>query len=95
MKINNIRGNTYLIDTGRTYIPFYKLNENEIILMDSGLANREGRNIDKILEENHFKVVGIICTHAHSDHVGNNAFLKKNIIALLQCLLMKHLYAVL
>jgi glyoxylase-like metal-dependent hydrolase (beta-lactamase superfamily II) len=77
MKINNIRGNTYFIDTGRTYIPFYKLNENEVILMDSGLANREGRNIDKILEENHFKVAGIICTHAHSDHVGNNAFFKR------------------
>ena len=75
MKIKKIKGNTFCIDTGMTYIPFYKINDEEIILLDSGwIKEREG--IDKLLKENNFKVVGILCSHAHIDHIGNNTYLK-------------------
>ncbi|MBZ9685947.1 MBL fold metallo-hydrolase [Clostridium estertheticum] len=77
MEIKSIKGNTFCIDTGMTYIPFYKINNEEIIMLDSGWAEGEREGIDKLLEKNNFKVVAIICTHAHIDHVGNNAFLKK------------------
>jgi len=77
MQINKIKGNTFCIDTGMTYIPFYKINDEEIIMLDSGWKKQEGEGIDKLLEKNNFKVVGIICSHAHIDHIGNNAYLKK------------------
>ncbi|MBU3145230.1 MBL fold metallo-hydrolase [Clostridium sp. CF012] len=77
MKIKEIKGNTFCIDTGMTYIPFYKINHEEIIMLDSGWAEGEREGIDKLLEENNFKVVAIICTHAHIDHIGNNTFFKK------------------
>ncbi|MDP4145262.1 MAG: MBL fold metallo-hydrolase [Bacillota bacterium] len=76
MKIEKIEGNTFCIDTGITYIPFYKINEQEIIMLDSGWAKIERRGIDELLERNSFKVVAIICSHAHQDHIGNNAYLK-------------------
>jgi hypothetical protein len=41
LKILEVKGNTYCIDTGMTYIPFYKINENEIIMLDSGWAKGE------------------------------------------------------
>ena len=77
MEIKKIKGNTFVIDTGMTYIPFYKINNEEIIMLDSGLAKGEREGIDELLEENNFKVVSIICSHAHVDHIGNNTYLKK------------------
>ncbi|GIM27698.1 MBL fold hydrolase [Clostridium polyendosporum] len=77
MEIKKVKGNTFCIDTGITYIPFYKINDEEIIMLDSGLAKREREEINTLLEKNSFKVVGIICSHAHRDHIGNNAYLKE------------------
>lgn len=77
MEIKEIKGNTFCIDTGMTYIPFYKINHEEIIMLDSGWAEGERAGIDEFLEKNNFKVVAIICSHAHIDHIGNNAYLKK------------------
>lgn len=76
MEIIKVKGNTYCIDTGMTYLPFYKLNEEDIILMDSGYQ-KECDGIDKLLESNNLKIKTIICSHAHPDHVGNNAYFKE------------------
>ena len=76
MKIIRIKGNTFCIITSMTYIPFYKINDKEIIMLDSGWAKGQRQGIDQLLEKNNFKVVAIICSHAHVDHIGNNAFLK-------------------
>lgn len=77
MEIKEIKGNTFCIDTGMSYIPFYKINDEEIILLDSGWAKGERKGIVELLEKNNFKVAGIICSHAHIDHIGNNAYFKK------------------
>jgi len=76
MEIKKVKGNTYCIDTGMTYIPFYKISDQEIIMLDSGWAEGEGKGIDTLLENNNLKVMGIICSHAHIDHIGNNSYLK-------------------
>jgi hydroxyacylglutathione hydrolase len=76
MKIIKVKGNTFCIDTGMTYIPFYKINDEEIIMMDTGWKVGEREGIEELLEKNNYNVVGIICSHAHIDHIGNNAYLK-------------------
>ncbi|WP_432666933.1 MBL fold metallo-hydrolase [Wukongibacter baidiensis] len=77
MEIRKVKGNTFCIDTGMTYIPFYKINEEEIIMLDSGWAGGEREGINELLEKNNFKVVGVVCSHAHIDHIGNIAYFKK------------------
>lgn len=77
MEIRQVKGKTFYIDTGMTYIPFYKINNEEIIMLDSGLGNGEREGIEELLEKNNFKIAGIICTHAHRDHIGNNSYFKE------------------
>ncbi|MTI67407.1 MAG: MBL fold metallo-hydrolase [Firmicutes bacterium] len=76
MYIKKVKGNTYCIVTKMTYIPFYKINDEEIIMLDTGWKDGQREGIDELLERNNFKVAGIICSHAHIDHVGNNSYLK-------------------
>ena len=57
-----------------TYIPFYKINDNDIIMLDTGLKKGEREIIENVIESNNFKVCGIINSHAHIDHIGNNAY---------------------
>ena len=77
MEIKEIKGNTFCIYSRMTYIPFYKINNEEIIMLDSGWAEGQRDEIDELLEKNSFKIVGILCSHAHVDHIGNNAYFKK------------------
>lgn len=77
MKLRKIKGNTFAIDTGMTYIPFYKINDKDIIMLDCGwIKEREG--ICNILKENNFNVCGILVSHAHIDHIGNCSYLKEH-----------------
>lgn len=77
MEIKKIKGNTFCIDTGMTYIPFYKVSDEEIVMLDTGWAEGEREGIEELLEKNNFRVVGIICSHAHIDHIGNAAYFKE------------------
>nr|WP_073049788.1 MBL fold metallo-hydrolase [Dethiosulfatibacter aminovorans] len=77
MDIIHVKGNTYCIDTGMTYLPFYKINETDIILLDSGWAKGERDSLDELLDANNFHVSAIINSHSHTDHAGNNAYFKE------------------
>lgn len=77
MDILHVKGNTYCIDTGMTYIPFYKINDKEIIMLDTGWAKGERKGIEEVLEDNNFEVKAIINSHFHIDHAGNNVYLKE------------------
>ncbi|MBL4935489.1 MBL fold metallo-hydrolase [Clostridium sp. YIM B02515] len=77
MDIINVKGNTFCIDTGMSYIPFYKLNKKEIIMLDTGWKKGEREGIEEVLEKNNFKVAAILNSHAHIDHIGNNSYLKE------------------
>ncbi len=70
-----VKDNTYCIDVGNSYVPFYKINEKDIILLDSGhIYERE--ILESALEENKFNIIGIINSHTHPDHVASNQYFK-------------------
>jgi len=77
MEIITAKGNTYIIDTGMTYIPFYKTKDHQIIMLDTGWAAGEREGLQKVLDANGLKVAGIISSHAHVDHIGNNSYFKE------------------
>lgn len=75
MHIFQVYGNTWCI---RDYqlIPFYKLDEHRIILLDTGeLSQRQA--IENLLEKEDLIPAGIICSHVHMDHAGNNSYFQE------------------
>jgi len=76
LEIIKIKGDTFCINTGMLYIPFYKINDEDIILLDTGWKEGEREGIEEVLEKNDLKVTAILNSHAHRDHIGNNAYLK-------------------
>lgn len=75
MTIKHVTGNTYCIDTGMTYIPYYLMDDNNIIMLDTGWE-KERSQIEELLDENNYHIKGIICSHSHIDHIGNNQYFK-------------------
>ena len=75
-KIIKVKVNTFCIETLMSYIPFYKLNDKEIIMLDTGWKKGEREGIEEVLEKNNFRIVAILNSHAHIDHIGNNSYFK-------------------
>lgn len=76
MVIKNVKGNTFMIETSFQTIPFYRLEGGRIVMVDCGLLDeREG--IMSTLEKEGLKIVAVLATHAHVDHIGNAAYFQK------------------
>ncbi|MDY3014911.1 MAG: MBL fold metallo-hydrolase [Evtepia sp.] len=73
MEFEQVRGNTWVLKSWEL-IPVYRLDEHQCILLDTGLA-RQREELKTALDTFQLEPVGIICSHAHIDHMGNNAFL--------------------
>lgn len=75
MELIKLGDKTYYIKNN-TNIGVYRINERDVILIDSGIDSEVGRKILKVIRENDMEVVGIINTHSHSDHIGGNNFIQ-------------------
>ena len=59
-----------------TNIGIYKIDEENVYLIDSGNDKEAGKKILKIVEEQGWKVKGIINTHSNADHIGGNKLIQ-------------------
>ncbi|MDR3255471.1 MAG: MBL fold metallo-hydrolase [Synergistaceae bacterium] len=66
---------TYYIDSP-SKIGVYRMDGNDVCLIDSGIDKDAGYKVLKILGENGWNLKMIINTHSHADHVGGNSFLQ-------------------
>lgn len=77
-----VKENTYCIVTGYSRLPVYKLDEQNIIMIDSGLP-REWEGIEGCLEKEKLTVKAVLSSHYHPDHIGNHLRLRKKYGAML------------
>lgn len=75
MELQRISEKTYYIKNP-TNIGIYKIDDNNIFLIDSGNDKDTGRKILKIVEEQGWNIKGIITTHSNADHVGGNKIIQ-------------------
>ena len=75
-EVNQISEKCYYINCPAK-IGIYRQSENEVYLIDSGNDKDAGKKIRKILDENGWKLKGIINTHSNADHIGGNQYLQQ------------------
>ncbi|WP_027365148.1 MBL fold metallo-hydrolase [Desulfotruncus alcoholivorax] len=76
MKLNKITENVYYIDSA-VNIGLIVNEANEALLVDTGIDDSVARKVKRLVEENGYKLRGIIITHAHADHCGGAPHLVK------------------
>jgi len=71
MELIKLTDKTYYIKNP-TNIGIYKIDDENVILIDTGNDKDAGKKILKILDAEGLKVKGIITTHSNADHIGGN-----------------------
>jgi len=75
MELIKVGEKTYYIKNN-TNIGIYKIDNENVYLIDSGNDKDAGKKILKIIEEQGWKVKGIIATHSNADHIGGNKIIQ-------------------
>ena len=71
MELIKVGEKTYYIKNA-TNIGVYKIDEENVYLIDTGNDKDAGKKILKIIIEQGWNVKGIINTHSNADHIGGN-----------------------
>ncbi len=71
MELIKLGEKTYYIKNN-TNIGIYKIDDKNVILIDTGNDKEAGKKILKIINEQNWFVKTIINTHSHADHIGGN-----------------------
>ena len=71
MELIKVGEKTYYIKNA-TNIGIYKIDDDNVYLIDTGNDKDAGKKILKIIDEQGWNVKGIISTHSNADHIGGN-----------------------
>lgn len=77
MELRHVYGRTYVAVGATALMPVYKLTDTDIVLMDTGYAKLDRSALTNLIEDNGFRLRGILCSHAHFDHTGNVRYLQQ------------------
>jgi glyoxylase-like metal-dependent hydrolase (beta-lactamase superfamily II) len=76
MELIKVTDKTYYIKNP-TNIGIYKIDDNNVYIIDAGNDKDAGKRIIKIVEEQGWNIKGIITTHSNADHVGGNSVISE------------------
>ncbi len=76
MELRHICGGTYAVIGQGAVMGLYRLNERDVVLLDTGVRRTDRDDLNALIADNGFAVKGIFCSHAHFDHCGSTAYLR-------------------
>lgn len=76
MNLTKLSERTYYIH-GPVNVGVITLENNRVILIDSGIDNNYAKKLDDLLSDYRYQVAYILNTHSHSDHCGGNSYFQK------------------
>ena len=77
MEMLHVLGNTYAAVGSTALLPIYKLNERDIVLIDTGYAKLDRAGLVNLLDGSDLVPKYVLCSHAHFDHTGNVRYLQE------------------
>ena len=78
MDMLHIAGDTYAAVGSTALLPIYRLDDRNIVLMDTGYAKLDRAGLVKLLDDNGLTPKYVLCSHAHFDHTGNVRYLQEH-----------------
>ena len=75
MELIQVGTKTYYLKNA-TNIGIYKVDDNNVYLIDTGNDSDAGKKILKIITEQGWNIKGIINTHSNADHIGGNKLIQ-------------------
>ena len=75
MELIKVGEKTYYIKNA-TNIGVYRIDENDVYLIDTGNDKDAGKKILRIMDSKGWNVRGIISTHSNADHIGGNKLIQ-------------------
>ena len=76
MELIKVGDKTYYLKNN-TNIGIYKIDEDDVYIIDSGNDKDAGKKIIKIIENEGWHIKGIINTHSNADHIGGNKVIEE------------------
>ena len=77
MELLHVLGNTYAAVAATALLPVYKLNDRDVVLIDTGYAKLDRAGLTALIDGQGWRLRAILCSHAHFDHTGNVRYLQE------------------
>ena len=77
MELLHVLGNTYAAVAATALLPVYKLNDRDVVLIDTGYAKLDRAGLTALIDGSGWHLRAILCSHAHFDHTGNVRYLQQ------------------